>query len=256
MHEEINDQTLEKRLKSLTSFINKLEPCEDQPIVKLQTEITESSAPTEAAKLETHQKSDEATNNDASAYYDMISEKAKQSLENNAANAFNQLSMQLDAMKASAPPSSVPLMTIDSDTAPTTSMTHRNYEAAHQTTVVDFNLEKIKQLNQLNYPRLAWNKHTLKHSSTQSDELEASHGDLHRLSEALAKKNSLIDAELMRFFDVDQLCKHLECYYKCKHIQSESFDASITDFIQTHSALGEFQLSTLNKHAPNLRFSY
>ena len=74
------------------------------------------------------------------------------------------------------------------------------------------------------------------------------------LCELLVKKNQHIDAELMRFFELDQLCKDLECYYKCKQIQSVHVDAQLNDFISAHSILNEFQFDSARKNGRSHEF--
>lgn len=96
-----------------------------------------------------------------------------------------------------------------------------------QPQVIDYNLDQIKQVNKLNYPRLNWN-----HQSLSADSL---------------------DQDLSRFYDKDQLCKDLEIYYKCKLISSEKFDSNLADFIRLHSNLKEFDFdpSNTNQHRKN-----
>lgn len=55
------------------------------------------------------------------------------------------------------------------------------------------------------------------------------------------EKNLEIDDELMRFFERDQLCKELEIYYKCKQVQTDTYDAFVDEFIRGHSNLSEFK---------------
>ena len=248
---------MEKRLKSLKSFVNNLEPKNKEEIVEQSKNLSCSAPPlpdeTEANLLPKE-----------NAYYDMISEQARLKIENNSEEAFAQLNTQLNVLKrgddksvttASAPSlyAESPLMAnVESESHTIPHSIHRHpYEACSQTTVVDYNLEKIKQLNQLNYPRLVWNKisssqiqQSTTMGETNEDELESTQNHFQIVSEALVKKNAQIDAELMRFFDVDQLCKDLECYYKCKQIQSENIEVNVNDFIQTHSTLSEFQYET------------
>jgi hypothetical protein len=265
--QEVTDQSLEKRLKSLRSFVNNLEPKSiekhEEPIEQHTTIVESTAPPLSENVLETNSTST------STAYYDMVSEQARRKLEDAhflPGDAFAQLNTQLNALKnvndeekvtASAPPPSiVPLMTIDSEseTQPPLSIQRHNYhhyEMVNQTTVVDYNLEKIKQLNQLNYPRLAWNKISQNQASTQqlNDEpllAESTQSDFQLVSEMLIEKNAQINVELMRFFDADQLCKDLECYYKCKQIQNENFDVTLNDFIKTHSVLSEFQFENTN----------
>jgi hypothetical protein len=192
----INDQNLEKRLKSLTSFVNNLEPSRNDTIFPKEPNsvVTSSAPPLNASQKE------ETTSN----YYDMISQQAQV----NAKADFSQLTTQLNDIKIRAPPHP--------------GLLHQNHQSNQMnmhlnetTTVVDFNLEKIKQLNQFNYPRLAWNK-AANHKSHSVDEhaTESSESEFESITEMILKKNRQIDAELMRFFDMDQLCKDLECYYK------------------------------------------
>ena len=135
----------------------------------------------------------------------MISEQAKLKLENDAASAFTKLNSQLNVIKineevrekASAPPVSgtKPAEEVVRETLmePTAPLMHHHFEAS-QTTVVDFNLEKIRQLNQLNYPRLAWNKQSSRnqHATTHNEELEATQNDFQvgKINDTRKKINS------------------------------------------------------------------
>jgi hypothetical protein len=222
----INDQNLEKRLKSLTSFVNNLEPSRNDTIFPKEPNsvVTSSAPPLNASQKE------ETTSN----YYDMISQQAQV----NAKADFSQLTTQLNDIKIRAPPHP--------------GLLHQNHQSNQMnmhlketTTVVDFNLEKIKQLNQFNYPRLAWNK-AANHKSHSVDEhaTESSESEFESITEMILKKNRQIDAELMRFFDMDQLCKDLECYYKNREMQSENFDSTLNNFIHSHSLINEFQFDS------------
>lgn len=89
----------------------------------------------------------------------------------------------------------------------------------------EFNLERIKQVNKLHFPRLNWNK----------------------LATAAAtgeKSDQVLDKELLRFFDSDPLCKELEVYYKCKQIKTEQFTQTVGEFVRAHSLLSEFQFNS------------
>ncbi len=105
--------------------------------------------------------------------------------------------------------------------------------------VTDFNMEKIKLVNKLNYPRLCWNSKTkLKNQNNQQFRISLNEKTL---EPEFLIKNLEIDEECMRFFEKDQLCKELEVYYKCKHIQSKIYDSFLDDFIRNHSNLIEFK---------------
>ena len=110
------------------------------------------------------------------------------------------------------------------------------------TVATDFNMDKIKALNKLHYPRLNWSKEatgeavdtaengnnvdddddddeewqqqvTLKvraaNKSGLSDEQRYATSDslLAQVSEATRRRNAALDSELVRFFDNDQFCK-------------------------------------------------
>jgi hypothetical protein len=105
--------------------------------------------------------------------------------------------------------------------------------------VTDFNLEKIKLVNKLNYPRLTWNSKTKLKSQT-SQQLRFSFNE-RTLEPEFLIRNLEIDEECLRFFEKDQLCKELEVYYKCKHIQSKVYDSYLDEFIREHSNLSEFK---------------
>jgi hypothetical protein len=271
---EINDENLKKRLQNLTSFINNLEPSTD-------TQISDASAPpppppTSEIENQSEIKTDNLKPNEEnknSNYYDMISEQAKLKLDleaqTQASSNFNKLNHLLsdiklkedDQVMASAP-TAPSMSSILEERIPLPILNTLNSPPLQPATiesqigVVDFNLDKIKQLNKLNYPRLTWNK-----TSTTSPQIDTAANNRNSmsltgeelvneyliLSESIKKKNALIDEELMRFFDRDQLCKELEVYYKCKLIQSEQFDTALNDFIQTHSNLNEFQYFTGTK---------
>jgi len=74
--------------------------------------------------------------------------------------------------------------------------------------VTDFNLEKIKLVNKLNYPRLTWNSKTKLKSQT-SQQLRFSFNE-RTLEPEFLIRNLEIDEECLRFFEKDQLCKELE----------------------------------------------
>ena len=221
---ELTDANLEKRLKSLTSFINNIEPTPKQG----QIEETPSSPAPPLLEEESTQISKETS----SRYYEMVSEKAaqKQSM------SFGSLKQELDNLNetssapplqvASAPPKHSFLNSIkssltysfSSSTATLKPATGVFADAAAEQ-AIDFNLEKIKQVNKLNYPKLNWNRVASSKESTVAD----------------------LDNDLMRFFELDTLCKELEVYYKCKQINSEQFGHAVQEFIQAHSNLVEFQ---------------
>ncbi len=238
----MTDANLEKRLKSLTSFINNIDPTPTSHEPKSKPEQAESapSAP------QTEEVINEPLGQMSSQYYEMISEQAAQNQE----SGFSGLKNVLDEIKqqdeinsgASAPP----LQVASAPTAPQTqttsapqtqskpsfltsiksSLTYSFSSSIATSTkvepIVDFNLEKIKQVNKLQYPKLSWNKVSLKENNTD------------------------IDKELMRFFDLDSLCKELEVYYKCKQVTSEQFIQLVNEFIELHSSLTEFHYGAVS----------
>jgi hypothetical protein len=113
-------------------------------------------------------------------------------------------------------------------------------------TVKDFNLEKIKQVNKVQYPKLNWNKNAL----------DVPNENLSSITSLISSLDLKIDKELMRFFENDSLCKELEVYYKCKQISTEQFLHIIHEFIELHSNLTEFQFSTSPKSLNHSRHEF
>ncbi|RNA18056.1 hypothetical protein BpHYR1_008015 [Brachionus plicatilis] len=153
---EINDENIEKRLKSLRSFVNNLEP----------SIVQNASAPPIAESSETETSQPSTSNN--SNYYDMISEQAEKANQKES-NQFSDLNTTLENIKID---NAQPVL--------------KHVASAPQAPLVeDFNLDKIKQVNKLQYPKLNWNQ---------------------------LNEQSSIESDLGRFYDNDQLCKDLELY--------------------------------------------
>ena len=105
---------------------------------------------------------------------------------------------------------------------------------------IDFNLEQIKIVNKLDYPRLSWNRTTQSVQQTGSSQRFMVNTE-RCLEPTLRDRNAQIDEELVKFFERDQQCKELEVYYKCRLIQTDAYDAYLDDFIREHSHLNEFK---------------
>lgn len=102
------------------------------------------------------------------------------------------------------------------------------------TTTIDYNLERIQHNAHLDYPRLNWNRARLATSISSGDEQQQ------QQHEAEA-----IESELNRFYDVDLMCKELEVYYKCKHMQSQLVDKCALEFVERHSLLDEHRYAIM-----------
>lgn len=241
-HSPVTDQSLEKRLNSLKSFINNIEPSAPQvekpkekenlneikintlPAVALPVTANSSlkeSEPLKPSKLVEN----EAIKVNSHQIYPtapvLVSSQQQQQ---------QQIQQQQQEKIINIPPLIV---------SPVTT-------SASSTSTIDYNLDKIKSVNKLNYPKLAWNRQIsasreAKHMETneiigQSTFLNESN----RLEPETLEKNLLIDSELVKFFERDLMCKELDVYYKCKLIQYEQFDQFLDEFIKNHSTLNEF----------------
>ena len=235
-------------MKSIRTFINNREPIYEQEEESSISNNEEKSCEnvSENHSIETSLKNDQ--------YYKMIEDKVKNRIQNNDENSksFDNLNRLLSNLKTtdSITQSAVPAQTPSAPLQETNSIKQTLLETNR---LIDFNLDKIKQMNQLHYPRLSWNKtnaKTLKEDNKDESNLsnleDTNHINLSIVTEFTRKKNQLVESELMRFFDRDQLCKDLEVYYKCKQIQSEQFDSCLDHFIKTHSNLYEFSSDFIN----------
>ncbi len=259
---ELTDANLEKRLKSLTSFINKIEPSLDQPQTSSKPKSVDEQVESAPTAPQIEEVINEPLSQISSQYYEMISEQAAQSKEEGFSglkNALDEIKQQENinsgasapplqvASAPTAPPSAIPTQSVLSQSSQTlskpsfltsikSSLTYSFSASVAPLTkiepVVDFNLEKIKEVNKLHYPKLNWNKTT---TSLREDSAE-------------------IDKELMRFFDLDSLCKELEVYYKCKQVTSEQFTQLVSEFIELHSSLAEFQYGTASLNHSKYEF--
>jgi hypothetical protein len=249
---EINDETLENRLKSLTSFINNREPINEEQNESKNENKSQENVTENLSTIETSASGDQ--------YYKMIEDKVKNKIENKdeSQKSFDNLNRLLDNLKTedSIISSTDPFIMPSAPLQETTSIKQTLFETNR---LIDFNLDKIKQMNQLHYPRLSWNKtniikEDIKDEANLSNLEDTNHINLSIVTELTRKKNQLIELELMRFFDRDQLCKDLEVYYKCKQIQSDHFDFCLDHFITNHSVLNEFssefsnQITSKRKH--------
>ena len=220
---EINDANLQQRLKSLTSFINNLEPT--APTADNQ-DVQQPVASAPPPPLEEPS---------SSAYYDMVSEQARS--RHVESSSFSSLAKNLNEIKPSAPvamvTSSSTTMTpplVETGQARTQPPAVQAAPFVRPPTTMDYNLEKINQMNKLAYPRLSWNRTVVLSTSNLTQTIDA-----------------LVDEELTRFFEQDQLCKELEIYFKSKIVQTEQYEAAVNDFVSNHSMLNEYNYSQVQK---------
>ena len=164
--------------------------------------VKNASAP-QISDLSKTEPSTQPTTSYDSKYYEMVSEQAEKIIMDQK-DQFSALNSSLAKIKTD-----------------TTQPVIKHVASAPQAPLVqDYNLDKIKQINKLQYPRLDWNQ---------------------------LNDQCSIESDLGRFYHSDQLCKDLEVYYKCKVISSEIFNQKIiVDFIKTHSNLAEFQYDPCN----------
>jgi hypothetical protein len=220
-------ENLQKRLKSLTRFVNNLEP----------SSITESSANSyEKQETTSNSISNPLTTQDNEAYYNMIVEQAKQRIESDKQESFSQLTQKLDEINK--------INTVSEDNAiPVVKIMQLAPSAPHSTSMIvssepevkvaDFNLDKIRNLNYLSYPKLIWSINNQQFLLKEQNDDEQN-----RLKDFSRQNEEKIDQELMRFFEIDPLCKELEVYYKCKQsILRDQFEACLDEFVRLHSLL-------------------
>jgi len=215
----ITDQSLEKRLKSLKSFINNIEPTVQ--------------------------------------HIDSDSKKEEIQSSNDKTNEILHLTKEPTKIEYKQPLPSLVILEEKVNIYPTAPIIQQQQQQQQQTPIVhDYNLEKIKNVNKLNYPKLVWNRNAnnnikLKDNNNQAELLTSRLNAINRLEPEQLEKNLQIDAELTKFFDKDLMCKELEVYYKCKQIDYEQMDKYLDEFIKTHSNLNEFYTfneSSNNKH--------
>ena len=186
----ITDQSLEKRLKSLKSFINNIEPTVQ--------------------------------------HIDSDSKKEEVQSSNNKTNEILHLIQEPTKIEYKQSPSLV-ILEEKVNIYPTAPIIQQQQQQQQAPIVHDYNLEKIKNVNKLNYPKLVWNRNAsnnikLKDNNNQAELLTSRLNAINRLEPEQLEKNLQIDAELTKFFDKDLMCKELEVYYKCKQIDYEQMD--------------------------------
>lgn len=107
----------------------------------------------------------------------------------------------------------------------------------------------------LDYPRLNWNrsKSAAMAQAMMTTIMGNEIGDQQQSNSSLDESIVAIEVELSRFYDADLMCKELEVYYKCKHMQPQLVDKSIDEFVERHSLLDEHRYAIMSSSSGEQR---